>query len=204
MSHYIIGLTGGIGSGKTAASNAFAQLGINIVDADICAREVVTSDSNALAQIVEHFGRDILLPNNELDRALLRQRVFADDAEKNWLNQLLHPLIRQRMLAQIAASTSAYCILSVPLLLENKMQSVVNRVLVIDVPPDLQIKRVVDRDQSEEALIQSIMNSQIDRDSRLALADDIIDNQSDLVSLHEQVDALHLNYLALAASQAPT
>ena len=83
------------------------------------------------------------------------------------------------------------------------MQSLVNRVLVIDVPPDLQIKRVVDRDQSEEALIQSIMNSQIDRDSRLALADDIIDNQSDLVSLHEQVDALHLNYLALAASQAP-
>ena len=204
MSHYIIGLTGGIGSGKTAASNAFAQLGINIVDADICAREVVTSGSNALAQIVEHFGRDILLPNNELDRALLRQRVFADDAEKNWLNQLLHPLIRQRMLAKIAASTSAYCILSVPLLLENKMQSLVNRVLVIDVPPDLQIKRVVDRDQSEEALIQSIMNSQIDRDSRLALADDVINNQSDLVSLHEQVDALHLNYLALAASQAPT
>ena len=188
---------------KTAASNAFAQLGINIVDADVCAREVVTSGSNALARIVEHFGRGILLPNNELDRALLRQRVFADDAEKNWLNQLLHPLIRQRMLAQIAASTSAYCILSVPLLLENKMQSLVNRVLVIDVPPDLQIKRVVDRDQSEEALIQSIMNSQIDRDSRLALADDIIDNQSDLVSLHEQVDALHLNYLALAASQAP-
>ena len=204
MSHYIIGLTGGIGSGKTAASDAFAQLGINIVDADVCAREVVTSGSNTLAQIVEHFGSDILLPSNELDRALLRQRVFADDAEKNWLNQLLHPLIRQRMLAQIAASTSAYCILSVPLLLENKMQSLVNRVLVIDVPPDLQIKRVVDRDQSEEALIQSIMNSQIDRDSRLALADDIIDNQSDLVSLHEQVDALHLNYLALAASQAPT
>jgi dephospho-CoA kinase len=108
------------------------------------------------------------------------------------------------MLAQIAASTSAYCILSVPLLLENKMQSLVNRVLVVDVPPDIQIKRVVDRDQSEEALIQSIMNSQIDRDSRLALADDVINNQSDLVSLHQQVDTLHLNYLALAAPQAPT
>jgi dephospho-CoA kinase len=204
MSHYIIGLTGGIGSGKTAVSNAFAQLGINIVDADVCAREVVTSGSNTLAQIVERFGRDILLPNHELDRALLRQRVFADDVEKNWLNQLLHPLIRQRMLAQIGASTSAYCILSVPLLLENKMQSLVNRVLVVDVPPDIQIKRVVDRDQSEEALIQSIMNSQIDRDSRLALADDVINNQSDLVSLHQQVDTLHLNYLALAAPQAPT
>jgi dephospho-CoA kinase len=204
MSHYIIGLTGGIGSGKTAVSNAFAQLGINIVDADVCAREEVTSGSNTLAQIVERFGRDILLPNHELDRALLRQRVFADDVEKNWLNQLLHPLIRQRMLAQIGASTSAYCILSVPLLLENKMQSLVNRVLVVDVPPDIQIKRVVDRDQSEEALIQSIMNSQIDRDSRLALADDVINNQSDLVSLHQQVDTLHLNYLALAAPQAPT
>lgn len=198
MSRFIVGLTGGIGSGKTAVSNAFAQLGIDIIDADVCARDVVVKGSDALQQIAQHFGNGILTENHELDRAALRQKVFSNEAEKTWLNQLLHPLIRQRMLDQISASQSTYCILAVPLLLENQMQSMVNRVLVVDVSPELQIKRVIDRDQSEEKLIRSIMKSQLDRDSRLAFADDVIDNQTDLIALQQQVDILHQNYLAMA------
>lgn len=199
MSKFIVGLTGGIGSGKTAVSDCFAKLGVDIIDADICARQVVIPGSPALTKIADYFGADVLLPNGELNRALLRKKVFSNDNDKHWLDNLLHPQIRQHMLAQIASASSPYCILTVPLLLENNMQSMVNRVLVIDVPPELQIERVKKRDDSDQSVIEAIMNAQIDRKTRLSLADDIIDNQSDLDTLHNQVATLHQNYLLLAA-----
>jgi dephospho-CoA kinase len=138
------------------------------------------------------------LPEGSLDRAKLRELIFQDEAQKSWLNNLLHPLIRERMIAQIDAANSDYCILAVPLLLENKMQAMVNRVLVVDVLPEEQIKRVTKRDNSSEALVRSIMSAQMERDARLRLADDIIDNQSSIESLDSQVKQLHEKYLSLA------
>lgn len=199
MSRFIVGLTGGIGSGKTAVSDSFADLGVDIVDADLCARQVVSLGSAALSKITEHFGNEVLLPNGELDRTRLRQRVFSNEDDKNWLNRLLHPLIREQMLSEINASNSVYCILAVPLLLENNMQSMVNRVLVVDIKAEQQVARVKLRDGSDEAVIHAIMNAQVDRETRLEHADDIIDNQSDLTALHKQVAKLHQSYLRLAA-----
>ena len=195
MSQYVVGLTGGIGSGKTAVSDTFHSLGIDIVDADVCARDVVALGEPALALITDRFGPDILLPDGNLDRQQLRTIVFADENQKAWLNALLHPLIRQRMIEQIQASTSPYCVLVVPLLLENNMQAMVDRVLVVDVPSDIQIKRVHKRDGSDIDTINAIVDSQMDRGTRVSLADDVIENNSDLVTLKNKVAVLHETYL---------
>ena len=202
MSKFIIGLTGGIGSGKTAVSDCFAHLGIAIIDADICARDAVAKNSKALIKIVEHFGEGILTQEGELDRAKLRDIVFTQPAEKDWLNSLLHPIIRQLMLDQIAKADTEYCILAVPLLLENKMQSMVNRVLVVDVSPEVQVKRVISRDNSDENVIRAIMSAQIDREQRLNFADDVINNEADLSALKSQVNSLHQKYLSLASENS--
>ncbi|MGL4899407.1 MAG: dephospho-CoA kinase, partial [Shewanella sp.] len=132
MSKFVVGLTGGIGSGKTTVANLFAELGITLVDADIVAREVVAKGSAGLNAIVAHFGSQILTPEGELDRGKLRQRIFSHDEERLWLNQLLHPMIRQTMLTQVNQATSPYVIMVVPLLFENGLDSLVNRVLVVD------------------------------------------------------------------------
>lgn len=200
MSNFIVGLTGGIGSGKTAASDAFAKHGITIVDADIIARQVVEPGQPALHEIAHYFGHDILLDNGHLNRIALRQRTFSNEKSRQWLNQLLHPLIRQQMQLQTAAADSAYVILAVPLLIENKLQSLVNRVLVIDVPETMQISRASVRDANSQEQIKRIMQSQISRQSRLAAADDVLNNSGDLAQLQAQVDRLHLRYLQLAAS----
>ncbi|WP_100643102.1 dephospho-CoA kinase [Alteromonas facilis] len=204
MSHYVVGLTGGIGSGKTAVSDAFAELGINIIDADICARDVVAIDSPALAEIKQKFGSNILCEDGSLNRPRLRELVFADETKKQWLNSLLHPLIRQRMLDQITKASSAYCVLAVPLLLENKMQAMVNRVLVVDVPEKLQLERAVARDNSQKETIQAIMQSQLDRPTRLSLADDVITNTGTLEQLKSKVQNLHQQYLKLALNPSNT
>ena len=138
---YIVGLTGGIGSGKSTITNLFVELGVPIVDADIVAREVVEKGSPLLAQIAEHFGESILTEEGELNRAKLRKKVFADENEKNWLNNLLHPAIRERMLARLNAQTAPYTLFVVPLLIENKLTTLCDRVLVIDVKPETQIAR---------------------------------------------------------------
>lgn len=194
----IIGLTGGIGSGKTAASDYFAQLGITIVDADIASRVVVAPDSEALKTIAEHFGSHILLANGELDRATLRALIFSSLNEKQWLESLLHPLIAAEIDQQLKAITSPYGILVSPLLLENQQHLRCDRILVIDVPEELQIARACQRDANSIEQVKRIIASQISRQERCTRADDIVDNSQGLEELHQQIDRLHRHYLQLA------
>ncbi len=182
MSQYIVGLTGGIGSGKTTIANMFIDLGINIVDADIIARQVVAPDSPALTAISQHFGKAFIQADGQLNRALLRSQIFSHPADKTWLNNLLHPLIRKDMITQLQAATSPYCLLVAPLLIENQLDSLVNRVLVVDVSEALQVSRTQQRDTSSADEIKAIIASQASRTSRLAAADDVIDNSQEQLS----------------------
>ncbi|MGR3970906.1 dephospho-CoA kinase [Shewanella sp. 1180_01] len=200
MSKFVVGLTGGIGSGKTTVANLFAAEGISLVDADIVAREVVAPGSTGLEAIVTHFGAEILTPEGELDRAKLRQRIFSHPEEREWLNQLLHPMIRQEMLAQVEKATSTYVIMVVPLLFENGLDRLVNRTLVVDISPELQINRTVKRDNVDASQVNNIISSQCSRSEKLARADDIIDNQGEISSLKREVQALHQRYLQLSGT----
>ncbi|WP_206485030.1 dephospho-CoA kinase [Thalassotalea sp. G2M2-11] len=200
MANYIVGLTGGIGSGKTTISRFFEQLGVTVVDADIIAREVVAKGKPALEKIAQHFGKEILLENGELNRALLREKIFHDAQEKAWLNQLMHPIIRQDILAALTQCSGDYCILSAPLLFENKLNEITNRNLVIDVSPASQIARTTKRDSVNQQQVEAIIASQISREQRLSLADDIIENESaDLSQAKQQVVQLNAKYQNLAA-----
>lgn len=200
MSKFVIGLTGGIGSGKTTVANLFAEEGVDLVDADIVAREVVAKGSKGLQAIITHFGTDIVTETGELDRAKLRQRVFSDEQERQWLNQLLHPLIRQEMLSQVENATSDYVIMVAPLLFENGLDRLVNRTLVVDISPELQVSRTVKRDNVDATQVNNIINSQCSRSDKLARADDIIDNQGEISKLKQEVQALHQRYLQLSGN----
>lgn len=201
MSQFIVGLTGGIGSGKTTVANQFAALGVQLVDADVVAREVVAPGTDALEKISAYFGADFLLPDGGLNRVLLRERVFSNEHEKQWLNQLLHPLIRQQILQQLAAATSPYVLLVAPLLLENGLQKLVDQVLVVDVSTDTQLHRTAQRDNVAATQVAAIMASQYSREQRRALATQLLDNDLPLQSLPERVAALHQLYLTLAAEK---
>ncbi|MGI2180419.1 dephospho-CoA kinase [Shewanella frigidimarina] len=195
---YIVGLTGGIASGKTTVANLFAQYGIDLVDADVIAREVVSIGSDGLNAIKQHFGQGILLADNSLDRAALRAQVFNNPEQRLWLNNLLHPMIRQKMLDQVQASTSAYVIMVVPLLFENHLDSLVDTTLVVDIAPELQVSRTMLRDGVSKEQVEHILASQMTREQRLALADNIIDNQGEHEQLRSQVFRLHQQYLQQA------
>ncbi|KFZ36185.1 dephospho-CoA kinase [Shewanella mangrovi] len=195
MADYIVGLTGGIGSGKSTVANLFAELGVVIVDADIIAREVVAKGSNGLQQIVNHFGDTILTADGALDRAKLREHIFQHPNERTWLNALLHPLIRQRMVAQCQQARSPYALMVVPLLFENHLERLVNHTLVIDIAEETQIRRTIERDQVSKAQVRSIMSSQIGREQRLKGADDVVSNEGDVDALRSQILALHKKYL---------
>lgn len=199
---YVVGLTGGIGSGKTTIANLFSELGVPIIDADIVSRQVVEKGSPLLAQIAEHFGHDILTEQGELDRAKLRQIIFAHEAEKQWLNHLLHPAIREEMLRQLQACQAPYVLFVVPLLIENQLTALCDRILVIDVAPEIQLERAAKRDQNHLETIKNIMKSQVSRDVRLSYADDIIENnlpfERGFVQLQQQVKHLHTLYLQFA------
>jgi dephospho-CoA kinase len=199
MSSLIIGLTGGIASGKTTVSDMFAERGIDIIDADVIAREVVAIDSKGLQAIVKKFGSHILLESGELNRAALRNIVFSQPEDKAWLNALLHPMIREQMLSQTSLAKSPYCILSVPLLIENKLDEIVDRTLVVDIDEKLQLMRAIARDNSSQTVIESIMQSQATREQRRDVAHDIIYNDKDISRLEEQVKQLHEYYLQLAS-----
>ncbi|HEX5792014.1 MAG TPA: dephospho-CoA kinase [Rheinheimera sp.] len=201
MSQFVVGLTGGIGCGKSTVTALFAQLGVQHVDADIVAREVVMPGTPCLQAITQYFGDEILLSGGELNRVKLRQHIFTDAASKTWLEQLLHPAIRQQILARLQALTSPYALLVAPLLLENKLNRYVQRVLVIDLPESLQLSRAMARDQADEQQIKAIMAAQLTRTERLKLADDIITNDSSISDLPPQVAALHQQYLQQAAMQ---
>ncbi len=198
MANFIVGVTGGIGCGKTTLMQCFAALGVQAVDADIVAREVVLPGTPCLNAIQQHFGSAILLENGELNRAALRQRVFSNSADKAWLEQLLHPAIRQALLQQLAQLTSPYALLVAPLLLENGLNAYVNRVLVIDLPEPLQLQRAMTRDNASEQQIKAIMAAQLSRQDRLARADDIINNDASMAALQAQVERLHPFYLQQA------
>ena len=194
----IVGITGGIGSGKSAVTQRFERQGITVVDADLAARIIVAPGRPALAAIAEHFGHDILLADGTLDRAALRQRVFADASERRWLERLTHPLIGQEILQQIGASRTPYTILSSPLLLETSQRELVDCVVVVDVPEEIQLRRTVQRDDNDEAQVKRIMAAQMPRDDRLAQADIVIDNARSLAALDSLVEELHKEFLLRA------
>ncbi len=198
MSQFLVGLTGGIGSGKSTVAAEFARLGIQQVDADIVARQVVAPGTAALDTIVQQFGDAVRSSDGQLDRAMLRQIVFSDEAAKTWLNHLLHPLIRQEMLRQLENATSPYVILVAPLLLENKLDQLVDTVLVVDVSEQTQITRTSQRDGSPIPLVQSIMAAQCSRQQRLARAKHVISNEDSADALHSKVADLHRIFLRLA------
>ena len=200
MADFIVGLTGGIGSGKTTVANLFADLGVVLVDADIVAREVVSPGSEGLAAIVEHFGADILLSDGHLDRSMLRERIFNNDEQRLWLNGLLHPLIRETMLKNCKEAQSNYVIMVVPLLFENGLDRLVQRTLLVDISPQLQQQRTMARDDVSAKQVQNIIGSQATRAEKLSKADDVIDNQGEISALKCKVDALNSLYLKICGS----
>lgn len=195
MANWVLGLTGGIGSGKSAVSAMFEEFGIQVVDADIVAREVVEPGSLGLKKITEHFGDEILTSNGTLDRAKLRAIIFADESQKQWLNSLLHPLIRETMLSQLNQATSHYVILVAPLLFENGLEKYCNHTLLIDVPVDVQITRTTARDNVSDELAKQIIASQMSRADKQQKAGDILDNNRPLIEVKADVQKLHKKYL---------
>ena len=199
---WILGLTGGIGSGKSAAAQHFIDLGVHLVDADHAARWVVEPGRPALAQIAERFGERVLQADGSLDRAVLRQLVFQNETQRRWLESLLHPLIFQEINQYLARAESPYAILVSPLLVESGQHKMTQRVLVVDAPEHLQLERSMNRDGASEEQIRAILNAQSSRDERLRHADDVLINDRDLAWLQQEVERLHHFYLTLRGGQA--
>jgi len=193
-----IGLTGGIASGKSTVCRLFSQHDIPIIDADVIARQLVGPQQEAYNEIIRTFGHDICLPNGELDRQYLRQLVFSDDKAKQQLEIILHPRISLQLIQQSNALNTPYCILAIPLLIEADMTELVDRILVIDIDLSLQLTRLCERDNMTIDDAQLIINSQKNRQQRLACADDVISNNNALKHLKKRVDNLHKKYLSLA------
>jgi dephospho-CoA kinase len=200
----IIGLTGGLGSGKSSAADRFAFHGVPVIDTDQIARELVQAGQPALQRIAAHFGPDILEADGALNRAALRERVFRDAEERRFLEALLHPLIRTASLERIHSLDTPYCIWVIPLLLETGARADVDRVLLIDSPEWLQLQRVQARDRLEDETIRQILAAQAGRAQRQAIADDIILNDGSQEALQQAVDERHGAYLALAAGRDRT
>jgi len=203
----VIALTGGIASGKSAVERRFEALGVHAYDADVAARAVVEPGSPALAEIVRVFGAEALDADGRLDRAAMRQRVFDDPSARTRLEGILHPRIRDWLRAAVEADQGPYCILSIPLLVENHAHyGWVDRVLVVDAPEDVRVARLVKRDGIDEALARKMIAAQASRERRLAIADDVIVNEGDETDLEKQVAELHRRYLSLASrtGSAPT
>jgi dephospho-CoA kinase len=198
---WILGLTGGIGSGKSAAAQCFIDLGVHLVDADNAARWVVEPGRPALAQIAEHFGAGVLQADGTLNRSALRELIFKDPQQRVWLEGLLHPLIREEIRQYLARAESAYAILVSPLLLETSQHQMVQRVLVIDVPESVQIERTVLRDKTNEEQVRAILKAQASREERLSRTDDVIVNDRDPAWLKSEVERLHHFYLTLRGGQ---
>ncbi len=193
-----VGLTGGIASGKTTVANLFAELGVPVIDTDEIAREVVEPGQPALERLVEVFGEEILDPAGRLNRRHLRDRVFADQDERRKLESIVHPLIGRETMARAAAAGGPYQLLVVPLLFETGMDRLVDRVLVVDCPPQIQLERLISRDNESPESGRRILDAQMDRAERLGRADDVIVNDGDLDSVRDAVTRLHRTYTTLA------
>ena len=198
---WILGLTGGIGSGKSAVAQHFIDLGVHLVDADHAARWVVEPGRPARDKIVEHFGGEVLQADGQLDRSALRARIFANSDERRWLEALLHPLIGQEIMAYLARAESPYAILVSPLLVESGQHRLTQRVLLVDAPEQLQIQRTIARDQSSAEQVQAILKAQASRSERLQHAHDVLVNDRDLHWLQTEVERLHNFYLTLRGGQ---
>lgn len=198
-----IGLTGGIASGKSAVADEFASLGIPVIDADVISRELVEPGQPALASIVGQFGVEVLDPSGHLDRRRLRERVFADPAQRKRLEDILHPAVRAELARRSQAASGPYQILVIPLLVENRLGHLVDRILVVDTPETTQLERLQVRDAVDEAHARRMLAAQASRSERLAAADDTIANTGSLADLRRQVAALHGKYLEMQ-HQAPT
>lgn len=195
---FVVGLTGGVGSGKSVVAALFADQGITVINADALAREVVAVGSDALKKIAAHFGDNIFDETGELKRSELRRIVFAQEQERIWLEQLLHPLIATLLRTRIAECRSKYCIVESPLLLETAQHEMVDRILVIDTSEQTQLQRTLQRDGSDERTVRAIIASQMSRADRLQRADDIIVNEGSLERLESEVANLHRSYLTMA------
>jgi len=194
---FIVGLTGGIGSGKSAVCHEFEQHSVPIVDADVAAREVVASGSVGFTAVVQAFGEEIL-SSGTIDRRKLRQVIFADKTKRATLEGILHPRIRENIDNQLAKLDSPYCILCVPLLVEKAGYQNVDRTLIVDCPTEVQIRRVMERDDLTRAQVKAIMQTQASRDERLRVSDDVIKNSGEFEELEIQVQILHAKYMAIA------
>lgn len=200
---FVVGLTGGIGSGKSAAADEFARLGAAVIDTDAIARELTRAGGAAIAEVRRVLGNEYVDAAGAMDRAKVRALVFSDARAKARLESLLHPMIRAESERRIAAAQAPYVVHVVPLLVESPdYRRRVSRVLVVDCPPQVQAQRVRRRSGLDEAQIKRIMGTQMPREARLAAADDVIDNSGPLDALHKQVRALHLRYLDMARTPA--
>lgn len=198
---YTIGVTGGIGSGKSTVTTLFQELGIEVVDADRVSREVVQAGTPALNRISQRYGKEILLQDGNLNRTKLREIVFAKPEEKQWLEALLHPEILHICRDRLEHAHSSYAILSSPLLVESGEYQLVDRVLVVDIPEDLQVLRAGRRDKVSDEAIQQIIKNQLSRQERLSYANDVVDNSDDELALRARIEDLHLRYLQYALDQ---
>ncbi len=200
---YVVGLTGGIGSGKSAAADVFVELGATLVDTDAIAHELTGAGGAAMPAIRDAFGADYITAEGALDRARMRALVFADAKEKRRLEAILHPMIRAHSNQRVLVARSAYVVLVVPLLIEaNDYRKRCQRIAVVDCPEEIQVARVIARSRLEADQVRAIIANQIPRAARLAAADDVIDNSGDLAHLRRQVERLHGRYLQLAAGGA--
>ncbi|MGY0218297.1 dephospho-CoA kinase [Endozoicomonadaceae bacterium StTr2] len=193
----IVGITGGIGSGKSAVTRYLETKGIAVVDADLAARVIVEPGRPVLEQLQKRYGDEILLSDGNLNRPWLREKIFGDSDERKWVESVMHPEIRNEILRQLDDADSPYKVLVSPLLLETSQHEMVDRVLVVDVPESVQIERTTQRDSVPATQVEAILKAQTSRQNRLDKADDVVDNSLDLPALHQQVDKLHEKYLKL-------
>lgn len=203
MSEFIVGLTGGVASGKTAATRCFEALGVTVADADVAAREAVALGSEGLNEVVAAFGGGVLDASGGLDRAAMRRRVFSDEAARKQLEAIVHPRVRKALKAACEAASGPYAIAAIPLLAEGGGREAypwLDRILVIDVPRETQVERLVLRDGIDAALAERMLAAQAGRERRLAIADDVIVNDGSLQALQARVSEWHARYLALAAA----
>jgi dephospho-CoA kinase len=195
---FSVGLTGGLGSGKSTVSRYFAELGVTIIDADTIAHQLTALNRPAFKAIIDHYGPGILLANGELDRKKLGHVIFHECQEKKWLEALLHPMIQIEIKQQVSNVHAPYCMVVIPLLVESGAYTWINRILVVDCPEFMQIERAKARDQLSEAQIIAILQQQATRSARLACADDVIHNIEGVEALDIQVRELHNRYTTLA------
>ena len=194
----IVGLTGGIGSGKSAAAQHFARLGVPIIDTDLIARQLVEPGQVALTEITQQFGHEVLTSDGQLNRAILRQLIFTDSSKRQTLEAILHPRIRAEMLRQASLLNASYTIFVIPLLVEAEQRPLVNRVLVVDCDDEIRRQRLKQRDQMNDTDITRAFAAQASRTQRLTIADEIINNDGDIHQLLRQVEQLHHHYTQLA------